>query len=158
MAFTCFLKFPLEIRQHVYRSYFSNLDLSVSFSVSPLLLCSRKMHEEAQQLFWQNGRFTFRSTKTMVGFLTEIDHDTLINVRHIAVRGDDEEACDDEEEATQIVATLSLTGQKVATQEVAPQEVAPQEVAPQEVAPQEVAPQEEVTQEEVTQEEVTQEE
>ncbi|KAL9580589.1 MAG: hypothetical protein Q9203_006240 [Teloschistes exilis] len=87
MAFTCFLKFPLEIRQHVYRSYFSNLDLSVSFSVSPLLLCSRKMHEEAQQLFWQNGRFTFRSTKTMVGFLTEIDHDTLINVRHIAVRG-----------------------------------------------------------------------
>ncbi|KAI4195518.1 MAG: hypothetical protein LQ350_007151 [Teloschistes chrysophthalmus] len=60
MAFTCFLKLPLEIREHVYRSYFSDLDLSVNFSVSPLLLCSNQIHEEAQLLFWQNARFTFR--------------------------------------------------------------------------------------------------
>ncbi|KAL8686248.1 MAG: hypothetical protein Q9218_007241 [Villophora microphyllina] len=86
-AFTCFLKLPLELRQNVYRSYFSTSDLTSPFSVSPLLLCSCQIHDEAQQFFWQNATFNFRSTKTMVDYLTSMNHDILCRLRHIAVRG-----------------------------------------------------------------------
>ncbi|KAL8904479.1 MAG: hypothetical protein Q9207_003243 [Kuettlingeria erythrocarpa] len=88
MSFTRFFRLPLELRHHVYRSYFSALNLTYPhLGPSPLLLSSRRLHSEASPSYWENVRFNFKGTKQLVDFLTSIDHETLCKLRHIAVRG-----------------------------------------------------------------------
>ncbi|KAL8689400.1 MAG: hypothetical protein Q9218_004922 [Villophora microphyllina] len=88
MAFVHFLKLPLEIRQHVYSSYFAALDLTYpQFSPSALVVSSRQLREEALPFYSQNAHFNFTGTKSMVDFLSVINHETLCNLRHISVRG-----------------------------------------------------------------------
>ncbi|KAL8855703.1 MAG: hypothetical protein Q9178_007669 [Gyalolechia marmorata] len=87
-AFTPFFRLPLELRQQVYRSHFSTLDLTYPhFGLPHLLLSSRRLHNEASPLYCENARFKFKGTKQLVDFLTSIDHETLCKLRHIAVRG-----------------------------------------------------------------------
>ena len=82
------LRLPLELRQHVYRTYFSSLNLTYPhFSSHPLSASSRQLREESLPLYWQNARFNFQGTKHLVDFLFSIDHGTLSNLRHISVRG-----------------------------------------------------------------------
>ncbi|KAL8703705.1 MAG: hypothetical protein Q9201_003106 [Fulgogasparrea decipioides] len=45
------------------------------------------MREEALTFYWQNAHFNFKSTKSLVDFLTSIGHGTLCKLRHISVRG-----------------------------------------------------------------------
>ena len=82
------LRLPLELRQHVYRTYFSSLNLTYpDFSPPPLATSCRQLREESLLLYWQNARFNFRGTKHLVDFLFSIDHATLSNLRHISVCG-----------------------------------------------------------------------
>lgn len=87
-AFTCFFRLPLELRQQVYRSHFSTLNLTYPhFGFPPLLLSSRQLHDEATPLYWENARLNFKGTKQLVDFLTSINYETLCKLRYIAVRG-----------------------------------------------------------------------
>ena len=87
-AFKPLLRLPLELRQHVYRMYFSSLNLTYPhFSQPPLLSSSRQLREESLPLYWQNARFSFQGTKHLVDFLCSIDQSSLSNLRHISVCG-----------------------------------------------------------------------
>ncbi|KAL8761074.1 MAG: hypothetical protein Q9184_002780 [Pyrenodesmia sp. 2 TL-2023] len=87
-AFTHFFRLPLELRQQVYRSYFSTLNLTYPhMGFSPLFLSSRQLYSEASPFYWENAKLNFKGTKQLVDFLTSINHETLCKLRHIAVRG-----------------------------------------------------------------------
>lgn len=82
------VRLPLELRQHVYRTYFSSLNLTYPhFRPPPLSTSSRQLREESLPSYWQNTRFSFQGTKHLVDFLFSIDHGTLSNLRHISVCG-----------------------------------------------------------------------
>ena len=82
------LRLPLELRQHVYRAYYSSLNLTYPhFTPPPLTTSSRQLREESLLLYWQNVRFNFQGTKHLVDFLSSIDHRTVSNLRHISVCG-----------------------------------------------------------------------
>ncbi|KAL8643810.1 MAG: hypothetical protein Q9226_008107 [Calogaya cf. arnoldii] len=71
MAFTPFFRLPLELRQQVYRSHYSTLNLTYPrFGLPHLLLSSRRLHNEALPLYCENARFKFKGTKQLVDFLT----------------------------------------------------------------------------------------
>ncbi|KAL8787129.1 MAG: hypothetical protein Q9195_007911 [Heterodermia aff. obscurata] len=87
-ASNCFLRLPLELRQHVYTTYFSSLNLTYPhLSPPPFLTSSRQLREESLHLYWQNARFNFKGTKHLVDFLFSIDQAALSNLRHISVCG-----------------------------------------------------------------------
>ncbi|KAI4191147.1 MAG: hypothetical protein L6R41_000284 [Letrouitia leprolyta] len=87
-TFSRFFHLPFELRQHVFRSYFSSSSLVYPyFYAPPILLSSRQLYNEAKPLYWQNTHFEFPGTKQLLDFLTGIDYTTLTQLRHISVHG-----------------------------------------------------------------------
>lgn len=87
-TFFRFFHLPLELRQHVYRSYLSSLTQVFPDLPAPaIFLSSRQLHDEAKPHYWQNTHFDFPSTKRLLDFLTSIDNTTLTQLRHISVHG-----------------------------------------------------------------------